>query len=228
VDKNTEKNSKIVILKTLVGSHAHGLADENSDRDYRSVYVEPTKEILSLGHRYKGSSWLEGNEDNTSYEIGHFLHLATKSNPTILEIFKAPIVFSNDYGRKLRDLFPHVWNANDAFNAFVGYGLNQRKKFLDKKDDRQNKYAVAYIRTLYNLIDLLSMGTFDLDVTRNKYLFEMLIKYRRGEYTFGEIINVAEEFTERARQLLEKYPPVEKNIDEVNKFLVEVRRRYWE
>ena len=127
------KEDKKVILKVLVGSQAHGLADKNSDYDYRAVYVLPTSKILSLNYKFKGNDWIEGKEDNTAYEIGHFLKLATKCNPTILEVFKAPVMKSNEDGDKLKKLFPYVWNPQDTYNAFMGYGFNQRKKFLDKK-----------------------------------------------------------------------------------------------
>ena len=103
------------ILKVLVGSHAHGLATEGSDVDYRGVYVSPTSEILSLSNtkvRGKNTHWVEGeNEDATSYELGHFLFLALKCNPSILEVFMAPRVDSGfqphatRLGIELRELF---------------------------------------------------------------------------------------------------------------------------
>ena len=217
---------RTTILKVLVGSQAHGLADEDSDRDYRAVYVDPTSEILSLNHKYKGNSWIEGDEDNTAYEIGHFLHLATKCNPTILEVFKAPVVEANFSGRELRELFQYIWEPTRAFDAFTGYGFNQRKKFLDKKDDRQNKYAVAYIRTLYNLNELLMDGDFSVDLSKNHALLSMLKRYRNGEYTMGDIIDHSEDLIEISREVLEKCDH-EPNIEKVNEFLIDVRRRYW-
>ena len=89
--------TKIEMLRILCGSHAHGLATKDSDKDFRSVYITPTSEILSLNcGSEKGNHWVEKQtDDNTSYEISHFLHLATKSNPSILEVFKAPIVIEN-------------------------------------------------------------------------------------------------------------------------------------
>jgi len=221
------KQDKKVILKILVGSRAHGLADKDSDYDYRSVYVLPTSDILSLGYKYKGSSWMEGDKhDNTSYEIGHFLHLATKCNPTILEMFKAPIVEITEEGKKLRELFPHIWNPKQTFDAFVGYGLNQRKKFLDKKDNRQNKYAIAYIRTLWNLIQLLETGTFDVEIKKHKPLRQILLNYKKGKYTPGEIINQAEYFTKLAQASLEdcKQKP---DLEKVKQFLLKIRKETW-
>jgi len=219
-------DEKKVILKVLVGSRAHGLADETSDYDYRAVYVLPTSKILSLGYKYKGSYWLEGKEDNTSYEIGHFLKLATKCNPTILEIFKAPIIGMNEDGKKLRELFQYIWKPKQAFDAFVGYGLNQRKKFLDKKDNRQNKYAVAYIRTLYNLAELLQYEDFNVRIPDCKFRTK-LMNYKYGDYKVGEIIQHAEDIIDAINMLLPECKH-EQNLEKVNEFLLDIRRRYWE
>jgi len=109
------------ILKVLVGSHAHGLATAESDYDYRAVFVQPTEEILGLGHKAQNNQWLEGDIDNTSYEVGHFLFLASKSNPTILEVFHAPrkgtVIDSMDlwdWGNSLVYLFPKVSLLTDV------------------------------------------------------------------------------------------------------------------
>jgi predicted nucleotidyltransferase len=216
---------KIQILKVLVGSQAHGLADENSDYDYRAVYVVPTSQLLSLGYKYEATQWIEGKEDNTSWEIGHFLQLATRCNPTILEVFKAPVIEANEYGLALTELFPYIWNPQDAFNAFVGYGLNQRKKFLDNKDNRRDKYAVAYIRTLYNLIELLATKNFHVEIT--KCLFrDTLLKYKKGNYNIGEVINHAEDLIKDAEINLIECEQFS-NLQKVNEFLLNIRKRYW-
>jgi hypothetical protein len=221
------KNDKKVILKVLVGSRAHGLHSEDSDYDYRSVYVLPTSDILSIGYKYKGNDWLEGEtEDNTSYEIGHFLSLAVQCNPTILEIFRAPVITSNQDGDNLRDLFPCIWSPKKCFDAFVGYGLNQRKKFLDRKDNRQNKYAVAYIRVLWQLIKLLKTNELSVAID-NIDIKELLLRWKHGDYTMGDVINCSETAIEEAKKLLEdcKHVP---DLTKVNQFLVSIRKQYWE
>jgi predicted nucleotidyltransferase len=214
---------KTIILKVLVGSRAHRLHNIDSDYDYRGVYVLPTSKILSLDYKYKTNEWIEGGIDNTSYEIGHFLKLAVHCNPSILEVFKAPIIEANKDGYKLRELFHYIWNPRDAFDAFTGYSHNQRKKFLDKKDARQNKYAIAYIRTLVNLIDLLEHKTFDLKVN---FLEKELRNFKRGYYKMGDVINLAEGLINMAKDRLEKCKH-ESDIDKVNAFLIDIRRRYW-
>lgn len=221
-----------IILKTLVGSQAHGLAEENSDYDYRGVFVQPTSEILKLSGNYKQNSWFEGKEDQTMYEIGHFLHLATKCNPSILEVFKGPIQRCTKLNqhkvlrRELVDLFQYVWNPVDSFNAFVGYSNNQRKKLLDKKDNRGPKFACAYLRTLYNLEQLLLTGDFTLDVTHNPTLFNRLKKIREGDFSMGDVIDEAELMVEKCKILRDKcqHKP---DLEKVNTFLLKIRREFW-
>ena len=158
-----------IILKVLVGSRAHKLHDDTSDYDYRGVFLHPTKELLKINAPKVTTNWKEGKskqaEDNTMWELGHFLHLATHCNPTILEVFKAPIESSTDIGDSLRKQFPRVWNSKGVMDAFIGYGLNQRKKFLKQKDDRPHKYATAYLRTLVQAWYLLATNELIIDMS---------------------------------------------------------------
>lgn len=218
------------ILKVLVGSRAHGLAMEESDTDYRGVYVTPTSELLTLGTGgYKGTSWTEGDtEDNTAYELAHFLHLATKSNPSILEVFAAPVVEAAEAGTVLRNLFPHVWSSHGVLKAFIGYSLNQRKKMLDDKYEfrqRRWKYAAAYIRTLIQGIGLLRTGRLDVRVPIQH--IEMITKIRDGKRSVGQIIDLADRFTTVIYQEYENNPRHDTNLDPINEFLLRVRKAAW-
>lgn len=218
--------NKQLILKVLVGSQAYGIANENSDYDYKSVYVLPASKILSLDYKYKGSSWIEGeNEDNTSYEIGYFLSLATKCNPSILEVFKAPPTLAVEDGIKLKELFPYVWYSQGVFDSFVGYSLSQRKKMLEKKDDRPSKYAMACIRVLYNLIELLTSQSFSLEIKLSK-VKEALINIKNGNVTYGEVVDASEKLIGLAKMALERCKH-EQNLEKVNEFLIDLRKRYW-
>lgn len=217
----------IEILKTLVGSQAHGLANAESDFDYRAVFVVPTSEFLKIGGNYKTTSWIEGKEDNTSWEIAHFLNMAVHCNPTILEVFLAPEIESNDFGKELRDLFPYVWNSHDVMNAFVGYGLNQRKKFLEDKDNRANKYAVAYLRTLFQASELLRTGTFPIQVADSD-VGDQLIRWKAGDFTYGEVIQTCKQWEEIVNLAYQANPHKTTDLKKVNDFLIKVRKFYWE
>ncbi len=219
------------ILKALVGSRAHGLHREDSDWDWRGIFVQPTSEILSLGYSPKSVQWLEGKEDFTNYEIGHFLMLATKANPSVLELLvspemEMPLIGGRRWSAELIMLFPYLFDPKDAFNAFTGYSLNQRKKLLEDKDGRKLKYALAYIRTLMNLNDLLQTGRFCLKITQD-HRIELLTKIKNNELTSGEIIDRANNLTDRAKFLLAQAEN-RQDLVKVNNFLLEVRKAFWE
>jgi predicted nucleotidyltransferase len=217
--------TKQIILKSLVGSRAHNLHNEDSDFDYRGVYLQPTREILTLGHKYKGTSWIEGEVDDTSYEIGHFLHLCTKANPTVFEVLMShKKEVESPLSQELVELFPYMYDPKDAFNAFAGYSKNQQKKLLDDHGGRRNKFGVAYMRTAACLIELLDTGTFSLEVKGEAR--KVLMKCKAGEMSNGHIIDRAEGLIDHARREL---PNVENKQDlkKVNDFLLKVRKENW-
>ena len=217
------------ILKVLVGSRAHGLHNDDSDYDYRSVFVAPTSKILSLGAQPKSTVWIEGTgagrTDDTSWEVKHFLDLAVHCNPTILEVFVAPVVQASEFSYRLRGLFQYIWSPVAVRDAFIGYGHNQRKKFLDNKDNRSNKYAVAYLRVLYQARELLSKGYLPVDMQLTE-VYDTLKRWRLGNMSSGEVIDTTEEWTYKvhcASAGCTQKPDVER----ANDFLLDIRRQCW-
>lgn len=215
------------ILKVIVGSQAHGLATPESDFDYRGVFVVPTMNILALNEeKPKNTNWIEGDVDNTEWELGHFLHLATKCNPTILETLLAPIDVSSPDGDDLRALFPHIWNSVGVKNAFIGYGLNQRKKFLDGKDGRPDKFAAAYCRSLYNGLELLTTGTFTVRIA-DLSIGQTIRRFKTGDYEAGEVIDVCLKLEKQVIAAYEANPDKKTNYAAVNLYLLDMRKKYW-
>ena len=212
------------ILKVLVGSHAHGLASEESDRDYRRVYVIPTEDMFQLGFKYPGTQWTKSDGDETAWEIGQFLLLATQGHPLILETLLAPVITADTWGEQLRVLLPAMWSPQKAFEAFTNYANNQRTKFLDKKDGRPAKYAAAYIRVLYNLCELLASGSFQIRVADSP-AGERLAHIKNGQYRLGEVMDWGEELTQRAQQLTAACRN-ESDLPRINAFLVAIRRAF--
>lgn len=227
------------ILKVLVGSQAHGLARPDSDHDYRGVFVVPTSEILSIRGNPKRTQWNEGATDDTSWELGHFLHLATKCNPTILEVFGAPVVEESPaYGPWLRELLPHVLNSRHVFNAFQGYSHNQWKKLsADKYGNergRVTKYGMAAVRVLMQGEVLFRTGdmlvNFEQDAPDlHGELIELRERLERGYITNGQLLDLIERWRTGMWQAMEDRPePFEQDLVKVDAFLLSVRRSEWE
>lgn len=212
------------ILKVLVGSHAHGLAGPESDRDVRRIYVIQTVDMFRLRFKPPGTYWGKRGEDETAWEVGPFLSLAVQCHPLALETLVAPTVSVNQWGIELQKLFPAIWDSQQAYDAFMGYALNQRTKFLEKKDARPAKYAATYIRVLYHLCELLETGTFTLRIADTP-LGTTVAKLKDGDFRTGEVIDLAEHLTNKATHQLKqcRHKPDPAAVDA---FLIGIRKAF--
>lgn len=116
-----------LILRTLAGSRAQGLAREGSDTDTRGVCIPPKEVLLGLTEFEQHES---AGCDHVTYSLEKFITLALKANPNILETLyteEEDILFINDDGRRLRE-------ARDLFlskrvgQTFLGYAEGQLKR----------------------------------------------------------------------------------------------------
>ena len=123
------KENLDVIYEYIRGSHAYGLNTETSDIDTSFIYIAPIGEIMGLRSDYI-EQVSDEKADNVGYEIGRYLELLEKSNPTMLEslfipdrciLHKSPIMdlilqHKNDFLSK------------EALKSFSEYAYAQIKK----------------------------------------------------------------------------------------------------
>lgn len=132
IDINFLKENNCIIYEVVSGSVAYGLNHKDSDLDIRGVFILP-KEM------YYGFSYVDQVSDETNdtvyYEIGKFLKLLAKSNPTILEVLHTPEQFVN----LKAEIFPFFDMtkilSKQCYNTFANYAFSQVKKArgLNKK-----------------------------------------------------------------------------------------------
>ena len=72
-----------LLLQCRSGSHAYGLATAQSDEDLRGVFLLPYERLLGLDYLPQLS---DATNDRSYYELGRFLELLSKANPTALEL----------------------------------------------------------------------------------------------------------------------------------------------
>jgi predicted nucleotidyltransferase len=221
-----------VILRAVVGSQAQGLARPDSDFDYREVFVVPTRQLLQvpIASRPK-TAWQSQSkftDDEGGHEVGHFLDLALRCVPTVLEVFVAPIAEADEAGRELRALLPHVVSRGLVLQSFLGYADNSRAKiFKQSGDGRAPKWAITYLRALMMGEALLERGTFTLD-TSGHPLHTFLLGVRDGRESLGRVIEVGLDYESRvARAARESALPERPNLAAINEWLAELRRERW-
>lgn len=206
-----DKQNIKIIHKTVVGSRLHGLCNEKSDYDFRGIHKHDMKDIFNPFMTLKNTSWIEGDEDNTSYELMDFCKVATKGNPTLLEILWSDLIQeSSPLGAELRENRHKFLHSKAILDAHRGYALNQYNKMnLFDPDARTPKFAVAYIRSLVQGIELLKFGDFNphIQYPLNSYL--MGIKY---EFSVDKIPELSKVFQELQLSINQAY------IDNRDKF----------
>ena len=143
-----------ILLSGIGGSHAYGLAREGSDEDRIGVFGHPTNLFWNLTQPTQ--SIVSHEPDSAMHEVGKFMSLASKSNPTVLETLALDSYEErNIWGNLLIEKRSAFFSANYVQKAFLGYAESQFRKMMtaweqDRPDSRSRspKNARHMIRLL--------------------------------------------------------------------------------
>jgi hypothetical protein len=121
-----------VLLRCRSGSHAYGLATPESDEDYRGVFLLPYDRLLGLRYLPQIS---DATNDRSYYELGRFLELLARANPTALELLGTTgdaLLYRHPALEVLR---PEDFLTKACRDTFAGYARSQIRKArgLNKK-----------------------------------------------------------------------------------------------
>ncbi|WP_138906419.1 nucleotidyltransferase domain-containing protein [Streptomyces chryseus] len=211
------------VYSCVMGSRAFGLATEGSDTDRRGVFVAPTP----LFWRFeKPPTHVEGPaQEQFSWEVERFCHLALVANPNVLECLHSPLVEHADAtGRELLDL-RGAFLSRRAHLTFARYASGQRKKL--EADVRQHgaprwKHAMHLLRLLASSRDLLRTGELVIDVGADR---ERLLAVKRGEVSWREVERRMEGLAAETDAAAARSPlPAEPDRARVEDFLLRTRR----
>jgi hypothetical protein len=120
------KDNNLIIFEALTGSHAYGLNEANSDIDYKGVFVLPLDDLLSDDYITEVS---DEKNDITYFEIGRFIELLNKSNPTAIELLFSPV--------------ENIRIKHECFDFL----LENKEKYISKKlKETFGKYAEQQIK----------------------------------------------------------------------------------
>jgi predicted nucleotidyltransferase len=207
-----------ILTKVVVGSRLHGLHNENSDYDYRGIHIHPLIDVLSPFKQTKNTDWIEGDEDNTSFELADFCKSATRGNATILEVFFSDyIVETSPIADELRANYRKFFDTDAFVMASRGYAHNQYNKMqLFEPDARTPKFAIAYLRVLWQCAEMLENGTFpcridDPDLKQ----FMLRLKSTHPESFTPLIPELTERFMAMQQRVTDAYAKAEKIKPEI-------------
>ena len=121
-----------LLLNAQSGSHAYGLATETSDEDFRGVFFASKTDFYAGNAREQIA---DATNDRVYYELGRFVELLTKANPTALELLATPpesVLYRHPIMDHLRI---EDFLTKACKNTFAGYATTQIRKArgLNKK-----------------------------------------------------------------------------------------------
>jgi predicted nucleotidyltransferase len=210
-----------IVLEAVTGSRAYGLNHAQSDTDKMGIFLAPTVNVAGLYWGQKDESWSDAGpegDDNTLHEVGKFLRLVLKSNPTMLEL-----LFMNEYtvldevGQGMIDIRDKMLYTKQVRDAYFGYAKAQKERVLREYPNHKPKMIRHCLRIAEQGIDLISTGTFNVRVDDPQRFFDLETM---------PLMNVGM-ILESALSKLDSCPSVlrdEPDVEAVDEFLKEVRR----
>ena len=213
-----------ILLQGITGSTAYGLATPTSDIDRHGIFLAPTRAILGVVPVQE--SVVTTDPDVALHEVGKFVRLAMKANPTILELLwlesyeilnpAAQLLIDN------RDAFL----SKTIYKSYGGYAIHQARRLNARGDNyssdtknRTAKHSRHCLRLIQQGSQLLKTGTMSIKVENRDDLFAF------GELPVAEIVDRFErEF--KAFEAIQTHLPDHPDVDRINRLLLEIREAY--
>jgi len=174
-----------MIFRIIAGSRMYGTHNENSDYDYRGIFLPEYNSYFKFNQK----DVIESNsnrEDIVYYSIRKFVKLAMANNPNIIEWLYAPeenIVEISPAGRVLVDMKFRLLNKRYIKDRFTGFSTSEMYKY--NNDNRKLKSIMHCTRILYEGIELLQHGA----LTFPRPEASLLLDIRNGLVSHEDIIN---------------------------------------
>lgn len=152
-----------VVIETVVGSHAWGLADASSDTDVRGVFVLPFSWTTGLAEPPLDLVSADGSV--TYWEVGKAIRQAVRADPNTLEMLFLPAAAARD------PMGEWILAARDAFvsaeiyGTFGRYALSQLKRLRQSLRLAEHRHLVLewlrhdHAQSLDQLADRLARET---------------------------------------------------------------------
>lgn len=190
------------MVKMVFGSHLYGLDTENSDKDYRGIFVPTAKEIIlgSMKEHYDQSTSGQGIKntkddiDVNMFSLKRFINLACKGDIGAIDMVHAPsnmLIESSkewEYIRTHRDKFYHVgmW----GLSGYLKKQVAKSEKYFSNWKDLSHALRVGY-----QLLEIYQTGDLQFPLARRS----SILACKLGERTFDNVREELKDLYERVK-----------------------------
>lgn len=229
ISENGQMVRRKTLVRAVVGSTAYGLNRDGSDVDELGIFISPTLQIAGLFWSGKKETKVKTEPDLTLHEVGKFLRLALKGNPTILELFWVPKYEKCTYdGARIMALDKAVLSHKAVRDAYLGYAVSQARRLEQRGDSfsadtrkRTAKHGRHMLRLLRQSQQLALSAELDLVIPEN----QRQLYWDFDDMTPEQMLSVYEREKSLAEQAFENSVlPEHPNVQQVDRVLRDVRK----
>lgn len=208
-----------IVLEGIVGSRAHGLAGEGTDIDRHGVFLAPSVEFLGLDDVQETAN--NPHTDEVFHELGRFVRLALKANPTMLEL-----LWLQDYeictpiGRQLIGLRLDLLGATRVRSSYL-LAAASLLKVIHRGGERTAKTARHMARLLITGYGLWYSGQLSVALPDPDFVHDF------GEQVALGDVRRADDMVAQYEQLFERTPtelPAQPDREKIDDWLKQTRR----
>jgi len=228
-----------------IGSTSHGTGDGNDDFDMMGVFIESKEQVIgqsSFDHVVMSSGDNESQNtkedaDLTLYSLRKFSKLAAAGNPSILNVFFAPMLSSTPLGLKIREAAP-LFISKQAGPRYLGYMQGQMQRLKGERSQNvkrpelvskygyDTKFAYHILRLAWQGQELMLYGKVNIPI--KPHMRNFLVGVRKGELdlpAFMERAGHEEEMLKKAIDISQL--PERSDASAIDKWLVEIHEEAW-
>lgn len=209
-----------VLFACESGSRGWGFASPDSDYDVRFIYVNRPAWYLSVDpHRDVIELPISGDLDINGWDLRKALQLLKRSNPTLLEWLRSPIVYMEDVDvmTRFRGLAETGFSTLRGYHHYVSMAKKNFREYLQGEVVRHKKYlyvlrpllAARWIREGRGVPPMrfaeLAQATVRSDAVLDELNRLLEVKMRAGEAATSPRWPAIHAFIERELQLAQAH-----------------------
>lgn len=209
-----------VLFACESGSRGWGFASPDSDYDVRFIYVNRPAWYLSVDpHRDVIELPISGDLDINGWDLRKALQLLKRSNPTLLEWLRSPIVYMEDVDvmTRFRGLAETGFSSLRGYHHYVSMAKKNFREYLQGEVVRHKKYlyvlrpllAARWIREGRGVPPMrfaeLAQATVGSDTVLDELNRLLEVKMRAGEAATSPRWPAIHAFIERELQLAQAH-----------------------
>lgn len=162
--RQIELNNNIeVVFACDIGSRALGYATENSDFDIRFIYIQNSKNYLTVSGYKDTIETKIGDYDFVGYDIKRILDFCSKSNAMFWNmLYSNSIILDSGIGNELRLLSKNFFSQKSFLKQYCGVVYSRYKAHILESERVKIKYYLFIFIKLATAI-LIANGTYNKD-----------------------------------------------------------------